>query len=64
MLAYLTQEAIDNIGVYIFRIKMNGLEGNSESIGPFSMTVVNRGAPLVFPTNLINPKEGLSEIKV
>jgi hypothetical protein len=64
MRAYLTQEAIETLGTFIFRIKMFGLGGKFQTIGPFSMKIIERAAPLVFPTHLINPNEGLSVIEV
>ena len=33
-------------------------------IGPFSMEIDGGEIPLVFPTNLINPKSGLTEIQI
>ena len=64
MRAYLTEETISKIGKHTFGIKMTAKGGNSESIGPFAITIVQGEIPLVFPSVLINPKEGLSKIEV
>ena len=64
MRAYLTEETIAKIGKYTFGVKMIAKGGNSESIGPFTISIVQDEIPLVFPSNLINPKEGLSKIEV
>ena len=62
MLAYLTEETIAKIGEYIFRIKMIAEGMNSKSIGPFTISILEGEIPLIFPTILINPDEGLSKI--
>jgi hypothetical protein len=64
MFAYLTEETITTVGKHIFRIKILGKGGNSKLIGPLSMEIVEGEIPLVFPTHIINPKWGLTEIQV
>ena len=64
MLAYLTEETIARVGKFIFRIKIIGEGRNSKLIGPFSMEIEEGEIPFVFPTNLINPKSGLTEIQI
>jgi hypothetical protein len=64
MQAYLTDESINTIGQYIFKIEIYGLGGNSKLIGPFTINILEGEIPLVFPSRLINPKEGISEINV
>ena len=41
---------------------MIGDGGNSKIIGPFIINILEGEIPLVFPTHLINPKEGLTQI--
>ena len=62
MRAYLTEETIVKIGKYTFGVKMIAEGGNLESIGPFTISIVLGEIQLVFPSVLINPKEGLSKI--
>ena len=64
MRAYLTEETISKIGKFTFGIKMIAEGGNSESIGPFGISILQGEIPLVFPSVLINPIEGLEKIEV